>query len=315
MAFQAHLRAMPASHGKDGKDEDASDRLERTAGTDVDRLADKTIKKHISYMRQLWKHIGEDEAVLRIWDGIEHQIDQNKRLNWSNDALDLLLRARWNPTNRPGNRISEETHAWLVALGAYTGCRLEDLALIKANGLVRRSDGAVTFFVAPEVVIRPGRRRVTKNAPKTPAGIREVPVHPRLIDAGLLQFAADRVDAGAEYLFDLEPAHEGGKRGAEYSREFSRHKISLKIEPQFVFHSFRHSVETILASKEVKQQWVDRFLGHKSEREGEKKSVGEKIYTHGVELDCIVFTAYEVEYLEHVEPTLLIRRVRGEVPW
>ena len=252
MEFQRHLRAMPASHGKDRKDEEASVRVKRTSGADVDRLSDKTIKKHFSFLRQLWKHIGEDDAAIRIWDGIEHKVQKNKRLNWSSNNLDLLLRARWNPTNRPGNRISEETHAWLVALAAYTGARLEDLARIRANGLVREDDGVVSFFVAPEVLILPGRKPVVPYEPKMPASVREVPVHARLLAAGLLEFAEARVAAGAKYLLDLGPTDKEENLSAEYSRNFSRHKIDLGIGPENVFHSFRHSVETILASKNVK---------------------------------------------------------------
>lgn len=315
IAFQAGLRDLPNSHGKSAP-KNALNVIEKTRGLDVDRISEKTIARHFSLLRQMWEHLGKEAANPNIWDDFEHQIEENHRVNWSTENLDILLRGRWNLTGRAGNRIAEETHAWLVAIGAYSGCRIEEIARIKSAGVVRDDDGVLCFHVDKEILVRPGRRVCVAATVKTPSSVRRVPIHPKLEEAGIERLARDRMAFGEEYLLALTPSGKGGKRGAEYSRIFSKHKQDLGIGPENVLHSFRHSVETILGSKDVKQQWVDAFLGHASERPGDKKkSVGEKVYLHGIQLDCVAAAAYQVAYPPEIEPTLLLRRVRGQVPW
>jgi hypothetical protein len=77
-----------------------------------------------------------------------------------------------------------------------------------------------------------------------------------------------------------------------------------------------HNVETLLGSKPLKQEWIDVMMGHKFEKKGQaRKSIGVLIYLHGLEMAVLQQTAYAVEYPAHLCPTLLLRRLRGEVPW
>nr|WP_294543352.1 hypothetical protein [uncultured Rhodopila sp.] len=115
-------------------------------------------------------------------------------------------------------------------------------------------------------------------------------------------------------MFDLNASGPKGFLAVEYSREFSRHKIDLGIPEDIVFHSFRHNVETLLGSKPLKQEWIDVMMGHKFEKKGQaRKSIGVLIYLHGLEMSVLQQTAYAVEYPAHLCPTLLLRRLRGEV--
>jgi integrase len=81
-------------------------------------------------------------------------------------------------------------------------------------------------------------RRASDKQIKTNASARNVPLHPRLIELGFLEFVHGR---NSRRLFDeLRRAANGG-----YSHEASKwfgaflDKIGL-IDPALVFHSFRH---------------------------------------------------------------------------
>jgi integrase len=316
-AFQDALRQLPSSHGKGGHVPVRKAIEKAKVRPEKPRLKEKTIERHFSTMKQFWEHIGKRSADQSIFDGSQHKVIESQRWPWTEDALDKLLRARWNPSCRPANRISEETHAWLVAIGGYIGARVEEIARLRVID-IEDIDGVPCFIIRAQVTAASAApvRSADQWMTKTVSGERAVPVHPRLIDAGLLDLVARRREQGADRLFDLNASGPKGFLAVEYSREFSRHKIDLGIPEDIVFHSFRHNVETLLGSKPLKQEWIDVMMGHKFEKKGQaRKSIGVLIYLHGLEMAVLQQTAYAVEYPAHLCPTLLLRRLRGEVPW
>ncbi len=116
------------------------------------RLKEKTIERHFSAMKQFREHIGKRSADQSIFDGIQHKVIESRRWPWAEDALDKLLRARWNPSCRPANRISEETHAWLVAIGGYIGARVEEIARLRVID-IEDIDGVPCFIFGGSVIV------------------------------------------------------------------------------------------------------------------------------------------------------------------
>lgn len=312
--FQAILRQLPASHGKGGHIH-AVKAAEAARGKDLPRFKENTIERHFSCMRQLWKHLGKRVADPDIFDAVEHKAVNSKRGPWSNHDLGLLLRARWNLKQRPGNTVSEETHAWLVACGGYTGARVEELARLRPDD-IQEVDGVPFFFIVQQETETAGGQVKVDWMTKSEAGRRAVAVHPTLVELGLMDLVAVRRKTGAERLFGLAASGEKQTLAAVYSREFSRHKISLGVSRHTVFHSFRHNVETILGNGIFPQRWIDVMLGHKTERDGQpRKSVGLRVYFHGLSAENLQAVSAGITYSDAVCPTLLMRRLRGEVPW
>ncbi|MES2714637.1 MAG: tyrosine-type recombinase/integrase [Pseudomonadota bacterium] len=139
----------------------------------------------------------------------------------------------------------------LVALGAYTGARIEELCSLKvvdcADGLLRITDS------------------------KTDAGIREVPAHPALM--GLLQRLSRAATDG--YLI---PSTAGGKYGVRsdpLSKRFGRLKTALGFSPGHVFHSIRKTVATQLEQAGVAEGVAADLLGH------EKATMSYGLYSSG----------------------------------
>lgn len=101
------------------------------------------------------------------------------------------------------------------------------------------------------------------NNVKTRAGVREVPVHKWLIDAGLLAFVNLRLEA--ERLFGLcEKADGRGRRYPPiYSRwtHFLRERLKL-TDPKLSMYSFRHGMKDALRLARVGDYEQDRILGH-----------------------------------------------------
>jgi integrase len=95
---------------------------------------------------------------------------------------------------------------------------------------------------------------------KTPACVRSIPVHGKLIELGFLDYVASRKGR----LFPGITQHSSGRFSDAPSKAFRRHLEALGIKrPKLSFHSLRHNFADrfkIDASREVETR--ERLLGH-----------------------------------------------------
>src|SRR5262249_38189466 len=107
---------------------------------------------------------------------------------------------------------------------------------------------------------------------KSEAGDRKVPIHSKLISAGLLDFVKHH---GAEWLFPvLKPGGPDKKRSWYISKRFTEHRRKLGVvradpetgKDRVDFHSFRRSVVKVLERARLPQTEAAQVIGH--DREG-----------------------------------------------
>jgi integrase len=126
----------------------------------------------------------------------------------------------------------------LIALGAYTGARIEELCSITLD---TSQDGAFNI-----------------QDSKTEAGIRQVPIHPRLVP--LVKRLQESSRDG--YLIPSTAAGKYGVRSDPLSKRFGRLKESMGFGPGHVFHSIRKTVATLLEQAGVPEGIAADILGH-----------------------------------------------------
>jgi integrase len=91
-----------------------------------------------------------------------------------------------------------------------------------------------------------------------------VPVHPRLLELGLLDLVERRRAEGTHRLLPGLKKGPRGNLGAYLSKDFSAHKIAIGVGEKTVFHSFRHNVRTQLTNVQgLQETWIDAVLGHR----------------------------------------------------
>lgn len=128
----------------------------------------------------------------------------------------------------------------LVALGAFTGARREDLCSLRAQDAV---DGVL--------IIRQG---------KTAAAVRRIPVH-----AVVRSMVDQLVEASSDgYLLPgLLTGGSDDKRGHYIGKRFSYAKAKAGVtDPRVVFHSFRNSVLTQMEAAGVPLRVRQQIVGH-----------------------------------------------------
>lgn len=144
--------------------------------------------------------------------------------------------------------------ARLIALGAYTGARIEELCSLTIEHCAR---GVFTITDA-----------------KTDAGVRQVPIHPLLVP----MVATMKKESTDDYLVPSTAAGKYGVRSDPLSKRFGRLKESLGFGPGHVFHSIRKTVATQFEQSGVKEGIAADVLGH------EKQTLSYGLYSSGSSL-------------------------------
>ena len=132
----------------------------------------------------------------------------------------------------------------LIAMGAYTGARIEEICRLKIDDIVRE-DGIDCFY------IKDGK---TENAERI------VPIHKTLkpIVKRLIKDSED------QFLIPVSGRNKYGNRSDSLGKQFGRLKKSLGYGPEFVFHSLRKSFITLLQNNDVPGLTIASIVGHET---------------------------------------------------
>ena len=143
----------------------------------------------------------------------------------------------------------------LIALGWYTGGRIEELCRLTKDSVVT-VDG-IRCFDFPRS--------------KSKASKRVVPIHPDL----LLTIDRLRKDTTDTFLIPTSSHDHYGKRSHAISKAFGRLRTAAGFSKLHVFHSFRHTVVTGLVRADVPDALAKELVGH------ETGSVTHDVYSKG----------------------------------
>ena len=120
--------------------------------------------------------------------------------------------------------------------------------------------------------------------------VRSFPVHSELIRLGLIKYVEALRAEGQERLFPCVAVSEVNNAGGGFSSWFSDYKSSLGLGPEHTFHSFRHTVETLLKRKREHPFHINYVTGH-AQRGGDADTT----YTHLTPVDFVG----TVELIQH----------------
>ncbi|MFT8327940.1 DUF6538 domain-containing protein [Gluconobacter oxydans] len=298
------VRRLPASFGKGPRREGvinlaanaiaAADARE-ARGETIDRMGEMTVEKKVVLLKGMWEWMQPRDMVEKnIWRGFKFKTEQKtKRVDWTEENLLKLLSL---PIDT--KTVSRRTYAYATAIGAYTGMRLGEICHLRPYDFIKLPEG--WFIMIQEHPPTKYKGQIVKFSPKTEAGERAVPVHPALAKLGLIKEVERLKAAGVQYLFpDLTPRGRDGLLTGRLQQAFSRHKILAGVTKENSFHSFRHSVSTILRNEDtsIREVWIDAVLGH----HGSSKSTGATTYLHKIGPLNLIKTVKRIRYPESID--------------
>jgi len=243
------------------------DAAERAKSLGLEPMSNKNVNKILGFVRALWNWAEGhyDDVPRNPFNGLNVRLGESgrdDRLPFTEVELQALFKApvftgckssaAWMTR---GNHIpSDEGIYWVPLLGLYTGARAGEIIQLNVADVCEL--GGIPYLKITD----DGEEQGTK----TDSSVREVPMHPVLIELGFLKFVDAQRRAGHERLFPEMPKV-GDYYSTAYSPRFKRLLVSLKIKhAKNSFHSFRHNFEDAALDSLIPQGIVDALLGHSS---------------------------------------------------
>jgi len=276
--FHDLLLGLPATHGKSKNRLSIRDAVKSAKEQELETVSGKTVKNHFSRLSSLWSVLVQREIVAKNpWSQWSfNTTKKTERRCWTDEELALLTPNQWEHRG-----ISRRTYAGVVNMALYTGLRLGEICNLRGQD-IENIQGVACFHVRPHPEDR--------WSPKSAAGTRLVPIHSRLIKAGIMSFLKPE----QHFLFPDLPTSSEGVRGAAFGQAFSKLKTKLDLPAEITFHSFRHTVSTKLRNQNAsfRELWIDRVLGH----EASHRSQGTMNYTSSIDVQNLKSVIEALEF-------------------
>ncbi|MCJ2126652.1 site-specific integrase [Methylobacterium sp. J-077] len=190
---------------------------------------------------------------------VKGQRRSTKREFTEEETACVLLAAR----GREGYR------RWAPWIACFTGARISEICQLERSD-IKKYENIHYFNMTTEVdsddYISSADRNVknVKKNLKTSGSKRKIPIHPKLIEEGFLEFVSA---CRGRYLFEDATPDRFGSRGGNATKVLSRWvRKNLKIIDQRISpnHSFRHRFSTLCKNHNVSPEMRDRLMGHSS---------------------------------------------------
>ena len=257
--FALTLPQLPSNLGKKFRGMSIRQVLEAVSDReDVPRLKPKTINTGFAAARAVFRWaiehdlIHENPAIV-LRDVAEGRA-RDQRVPFTDADIAAFAAAVDVPT-RSTKHNGQPYMRWIPRILAYSGMRLGEAAQLRKVDM-RHQDGIPVF----DINVEDDKR--TKNE----ASVRVVPVHPRLIELGFLDFVAKQPDG---YLWpeSLRTAKAASRSPTdELSKLLMRRLRSAGVtDERKTIHSFRHTVSARLAAASIPEYQIADILGHENE--------------------------------------------------
>lgn len=174
--------------------------------------------------------------------------DHQKRKRFSGEDLNRLFRSKEYLTDSHKHSYAY----WLPILGAFTGCRIEELCQLHLND-IRQEEGLWILDI----------NETDEKGIKTDASRRHVPIHPFILDdLDFIAYVDDLRKKGHTRLFPEITQRKDGTYGRDASKWFGRYRKRCGVvEEGKCFHSFRHTVADELKQHLVEDSVIHEFWG------------------------------------------------------
>lgn len=223
--------------------------------------APNTLSQYLMAGTAFWKWAMKYDAAWReeykdkVNPFVGHELPQGGGSETAGQDREIYTRTDTLKLHQAALDNGDKPLADLIALGWYTGARIEELCRLNKDNVVT-VDG-IRCFDFPRS--------------KSKASKRVVPIHPSLL------LTIDRLseDSTDTFLIPTSSHDHYGKRSHAISKAFGRLRTAAGFSRLHVFHSFRHTVVTELIRADVPDALAKELVGH------ETGSVTHDVYSKG----------------------------------
>lgn len=225
--------------------------LDALADTNGNALTSKTKRQHIWACNTFWKWAKKYDADWRErFKSTQNPFEDHDLPIIKGESIiyDAFTRSQAEMLHAKALEKSDQILANLIAIAAYTGCRLEEIGHIRRDNCTL-VNGLPTSFNIPDA--------------KTRAGIREVPVHPKLAPLMTALLAAS-TDGFVLPGRALDESNKYDHRLDAVGKRFGRLKKANNFGRAHVFHSVRKTAITLVHQAGARMEIMAALFGHET---------------------------------------------------
>jgi integrase len=237
--------------------------------------AEETIKGLIGTCRRYYSYLEEIEAIgeqhpnpfaNHKYEKKKKASKQDERQAYEPEEVPRIVQAALEKHRKRGDLNLYAA----ILIGAYTGARREEIARLKVSDVRERS--GVRYFAIEEA--------------KSKAGLRDIPIHSKLL--ALVDHLVAHSQDG--YLLSGEPITSYNDRADALGKRYHTLKKNLGYDHRYVFHSFRKTLATVLERKGFNHNQIAEIFGH------EKLGITFGTYSAGLDLETKRQVVEQVDY-------------------
>ncbi len=248
------------------------ERAEKARSLKLQPIAAPTVKSYLQRWRKLFDlqvaagHATSNPFEDRKVEAVGRKAKKQNR-TFTNEELETLFSsplfqgaASESRAYSPGSCLVADWRFWAPLIALLSGARVSEIAQLRPAD-VRLSDGHWVFDINDDA----GKR--LKNS----GTARQIPVHPRLVELGLLELAKRRLASGATTLLPDQPKPVGGDAGKQASKWMSEKllpRLNLKTREGLGFHGFRHTLKSMLRTAGAPDTVSNAICGHDERSSG-----------------------------------------------
>ena len=156
-----------------------------------------------------------------------------------------------------GPEVIKDGLYWVPLIALYSGARLQEICQLYTSDL--KLQGNIWSFDIND----DGDDKLLKTA----SSKRRTPIHPKLIELGLLDYHKQQMDKGAKRLFPDLPMGNDKTYSSVFSKRFNffLKRFGIKTD-KTSFHSFRHTFIDAMRNTEVHREVREALVGHLDKR-------------------------------------------------
>lgn len=265
-ALPPNFRKLPALDGLS-----LFDKVKRARELELQPMHHRTANSYLARLRKLFdQEIAAGHAEINPFankrvDAVG-RVEKQER-TFSADELEkifsnpLFQGARSNRDRySPGSHLVSDWMFWAPLIALLSGARIGEIAQLRPSDI--RQVGSHTVI---DINAEDGKSL------KNQGTARQIPVHPQLAKLGFLELAEERLRAGHALLLPDIPKPVNGDPGSQpgkWMRERFLKRIGVKNRKGLGFHSFRHSLKTLLRDAQVPDSISNAICGHDERTSG-----------------------------------------------
>ncbi|WP_197078329.1 site-specific integrase [Hoeflea sp. IMCC20628] len=267
-AYKNALKALPKNYTKhpDLKGCTFAEAAIKAAELSLPPMSDKNVNKNLGFVRAMWNwsDANFDDVPPNPFNGLNLRIKESGRDD-RNPFTASELQAIFNAPlytgcksakswRTKGDHVpSDRGNYWVPLIGLFTGARSGEIIQMNVSDVA--TDGGIAYFKITDEGEEQGL--------KTKSSLREIPIHPKLLELGILDFASEQRSKGHTRLFPEMRKSDDGHYSSAYSRPFGHFLTSIAVKTgRNSFHSFRHNFEDAALDCLIPQDIVDALQGH-----------------------------------------------------